>query len=51
MDERIILKWDFRNRNGEQGLDFGGSGVGPAFASCESGKENLGSIRSGRFLD
>jgi len=40
VDERIILKWDFRKRNGEQGLDFGGSGMGLAFATCESGNKN-----------
>ena len=40
VDERIILKWNFRKRNGEQGLDFGGSGAGPAFACCESCNEN-----------
>ena len=28
IDERLILKWIFGKWNGEQGLDFGRSGVG-----------------------
>jgi len=50
VDERMILKWNFRKRNGEHRLDFGGSRVGLVFASCESGNENWGSIRRGRGI-
>jgi len=37
---RIIMKWNERERNWGQGMDFGGTGVGPAVGSCECVDEN-----------
>jgi len=40
LDERTVMKRNFRERNGEQGMYFGGSGVGSAVGSCECADEN-----------
>jgi len=46
----MILKWNFKGRNGEQGMYFGRIGWGPAVGTCEIVDENWGSIKSGGFL-
>ena len=51
VDGRIILRWIFRKRGRNYGLDRAGSGWGQVAGICECGNEPLGSIKCGEFLD
>jgi hypothetical protein len=46
----ILLKCNRKNRC-ECKLDSSGFGYGPVAGSCVHGKEPLGSVRGGEFLD
>jgi hypothetical protein len=51
IDGRIILRLIVRKWDVEYGLDRAGSGLVQVVGTCESGKEPLGSIQCGEFLD
>jgi len=51
VDRRIILKWVFKIWHGRHGLDLFGSEPGQLTSCCECGKEPLGFLKCGEFLD
>ena len=51
IDERIILRWIYRNWVGRHGMDGSGSGYEQVADTCECGNEPSSSIKCGKFLD
>jgi hypothetical protein len=47
----VTLKWNFKEWDGECGLDQSGLGQGQMAGCCECGDEPLGSIKCREFLE